>query len=260
MKFHLVMLVALATGAGAADNHALTQVYQNNDFQLTGITVSKSGRLFVNFPRWSDRYRYAVVEAMPDGSSKPFPDEEWNKWDMKPQTAGNHFVCVQSVVVDSTDALWVVDPAAPLMGPVVPSGPKLVKIDLSTNRVTRTIAFGPDVAKQNSYLNDVRFDNARNTAYLTDSGAGGLIVVDLSSGKGRRVLDGHPSTMAQPDVQITINGKAVLRNGKTPQINSDSIALSQDGAFLYYKALTSDTLFRIRTSVLRDASLPPDRV
>jgi hypothetical protein len=29
----------------------LTQVYQNNDFQLTGISVSRTGRLFVNFPR-----------------------------------------------------------------------------------------------------------------------------------------------------------------------------------------------------------------
>src|SRR5581483_10538494 len=98
-----------------------------------------------------------------------------------------------------------------------------------TNRVTRAISFGSDVAKPNTYLNDVRFDNRHNTAYMTDSGAGGLIVVDLSSGKGRRVLDGNASTMAQPGVQIVINGKQVLRNGKTPQINADSIALSPDG-------------------------------
>lgn len=239
---------------------ALTEVYQNKDFQLTGISVSKSGRLFVNFPRWSDRYRYAVIEVMPDGSSHPFPDTEWNQWNLKPATAGAHFVCVQSVVVDSTDALWVLDPAAPLMGAVVAGGAKLVRIDLKTNRVTRTIPFGSDVAKPTSYLNDVRFDNRRNTAYITDSGAGGLVVVDLSSGKSRRVLDGNVSTMAQQGVQIVINGKQVLRNGKTPQINADSIALSPDAEYLYYKPLTSDTLYRIRTGVLRDASLPADRV
>jgi len=266
MKIPVVTFVFALCGslaliaASASDQHALTEVYQNNDFQLTGISVSKAGRLFVNFPRWSDRYRYAVVEAMPDGSSKPFPDAEWNQWNLKPQTAGSHFVCVQSVVVDSRDALWVLDPAAPLMGAVVPGGPKLVRIDLKTNRVTRTIPFGSDVAKPNSYLNDVRFDNKRNTAYITDSGAGGLVVVDLSSGKGRRVLEGHPSTMAQAGVQIVINGKQVLRNGKPPQINADSIALSPDGEYLYYKPLTGDTLYRIKTSVLRDASLPQDRV
>lgn len=30
---------------------SLTEVYQNNDFQLTGISVSKTGRLLINFPR-----------------------------------------------------------------------------------------------------------------------------------------------------------------------------------------------------------------
>src|SRR5579875_3556178 len=115
MTFLAVACAAMLLIAASADsNHALTQVYQNNDFQLTGVSVSKTGRLFVNFPRWSDHYRYAVVEVSPDGSSKPFPDAEWNQWNLKPDTAGNHFVCVQSVVVDSTDALWVLDPAAPL--------------------------------------------------------------------------------------------------------------------------------------------------
>jgi len=256
----LCVAMVFVSESRAGENHALTEVYQNNDFQITGISVSKSGRLFVNFPRWSDRYRYAVVEVMPDGSSKPFPDAEWNQWNMKADTAGAHFVCVQSVVVDSTDALWVLDPAAPLMGVVVPGGPKLVRIDLKTNRVTRTIAFGPEVAKPNSYLNDVRFDNGRNTAYLTDSGMGGLVVVDLSSGRSRRVLDGNASTMAQPGVQIVINGKPVLRNAKPMQVNADSIALSPDGEYLYYKPLTGDTLYRIKTSVLRDGTLPQDRV
>src|SRR5579875_2379179 len=132
-----LLLVSLSVSAACAAS--LTSVYQNNDFQLTGITVSKNGRLFVNFPRWSDRYLYAVVEVMPDGSSRPFPDEEWNQWDLKATTAGDHFICVQSVVVDDTDALWVLDPAAPLVATVLPGGPKLVKIDLKTNRVVRTI-------------------------------------------------------------------------------------------------------------------------
>lgn len=84
----------------------LTEVYKNNDFQITGVTVSKTGRVFVNFPRWSDKYLNAVMEVMPDGSAKPFPDEYWNRWDRKQETAGKQFVCVQSVVVDDTDALW----------------------------------------------------------------------------------------------------------------------------------------------------------
>lgn len=38
-------------------------------------------------------------------------------------------------------------------------------------------------------LNDVRFDLGREVAYLTDSGKGGLVVLDLATKKARRVLD-----------------------------------------------------------------------
>src|SRR5436190_4222841 len=193
-----VTILVLAAIAAVAQAPPLTQAYQDNDYQITGVTISKSGRLFLNYPRWSDRYLSAVVEVTSASSSKPFPDETWNRWDGKPETAGKAFVCVQSVVVDDQDSLWVLDPAAPMMGPVVQGGPKLVRIDLKTNQVTRVIPFGPDIATAKSYLNDIRFDTKRNTAYMTDSGAGGIVVLDLGTGKARRVLDGHPSVTAQP--------------------------------------------------------------
>src|SRR3954464_6121981 len=101
----LFLFTLMSSSAQTNAKHQLTQVYQNNDFQITGISVSKSSRIFVNFPRWSDHYLNAVVEVMKDGSVKPFPDEYWNRWDMKLETAGKQFVCVQSVVVDDQDAL-----------------------------------------------------------------------------------------------------------------------------------------------------------
>jgi len=253
-------LVGIVLAAGLLNAASLTEVYQNNDFQLTGITVSKTGRVFVNFPRWSDRYLYAVVEVMPDGSSKPFPDKEWNQWNLKSDTAGDHFVCVQSVVVDDNDMLWVVDPAAPLLATVVPGGPKLVEIDLKTNKVVRTIPFGADVIKPGTYLNDVRFDTHRHTAYLTDSGPGGIITVDLDSGKAHRALDGHPSVLIEKGVNVVVDGKTLLQFGKPPQFNSDGIALSPDGAYLYYKAITANTLYRIKTDVLRNPNASPETV
>ncbi len=260
LSLAVCLSTALPCNAWQNQKKTLKQVYQNNDFQLTGISVSKTGRLFVNFPRWSDRYLYGVVEVMRDGSTKPFPDQEWNQWDMRPATAGTHFVCVQSVVVDDTDALWILDPAAPALASVVPNGPKLVKVDLKTNQVTRVIPFGPDVAKPDSYLNDVRFDNPRHTAYMTDSGAGGIVILDLASGRAHRALDGNPSVMVEPGVQVVVDGKPLLRYGKPPQFNSDSLALSPDGQCVYYKAVTANTLYRINTDVLRDASAPPARV
>lgn len=240
---------------GGAQTKRLTVVYQNNDFQFTGISVSARGRMFLNFPRWSDKYLNAVVELMKDGSIRPYPDEEWNRWDMKPATAGNHFVCVQSVVADDAGSLWVVDAAAPLLASVVPGGAKVVQIDLGTNRVTRVFSMGADVVKPDSYLNDIRVDTKRNTAYLTDSGEGGIVVLDIRTGKAHRALDGDPAVKAQQGVSIGVNGKPVLdAKGKPPQFNSDGIALSHDGEYLYFQPITSNKLFRIRTELLRGGS------
>ena len=69
-----------------------------------------------------------------------------------------HFVSVQSVVVDPEDRLWVLDTGAPLLKNIVPDGPKLVAIDLKTNKVVKTILLPPESAGTNSYMNDVRFD------------------------------------------------------------------------------------------------------
>jgi hypothetical protein len=74
----------------------------------------------------------------------------------------------------------VVDPAAPGNAFIVPGGPKLVRVDLATDRVAEAIAFDETVASQGSYLNDVRFSPDGSHAYLTDSGTtGALVVVDL---------------------------------------------------------------------------------
>jgi hypothetical protein len=50
------------------------------EHQVTGVTVAPDGRIFVNFPRWTEDTPVSVAELMPDGSTKPYPDEECNPW------------------------------------------------------------------------------------------------------------------------------------------------------------------------------------
>jgi len=249
-QFALAILLANTTTASAAE---LREVASFADKQITGVGVStKSGRIFVNFPYWSNDHSISVAEIV-NGQPKAFPDEEWNR----PGPVGSHFVCVQSVVVDDQDNLWVLDPAAPKMQKIVKGGPKLVKIDLANNHVVQTIPFGEDVAPRKSYLNDVRIETRTNTAFITESAKGAIIVVDLKNGKARRLLDGHPSTQPEKDVKLVVDGKALIDQQKKtpPQIASDGIVLDVKNGYLYYHALTGHTLYRIKTSFLADEML-----
>ncbi len=238
------------------------------DHQVTGVTVSEDGRIFVNFPRWSEDVAVSVAEVMPDGTIKPYPDDAWNSWRnvrMAEVTPQDHFVSVQSVVADGRGSLWVVDPAAPNSEKTVKDGPKLVQIDLKSNAVKRTFAVPQDVAGPASYLNDVRIAPDGRFAYMTDSGTpGGLVVVDLGSGKSWRVLSDDPSTQMEKDVVVMTDGKPLKRpDGRQPMFNADGIALSADGKELYWQALTGKTMYKIGTDLLQQpgqANVTPQKV
>ncbi len=243
------LLASLSLSAAAE----LQEVASFPDQQVTGVGVStRSGRVFVNFPYWSDDHGISVAEIV-DGKPKAFPNEDWNK----PGPAGSHFICVQSVVVDDQDNLWIIDPAAPKTKEIVKGGPKLVKVDLKNNRVVKTIPFGEDIAPAKSYLNDVRVDTESNTAFITDSGLGAIIVVDLQSGKARRLLADSKSTKVEPGTTITVDGKELIdqEKNKPPQFASDGIALDTRSGYLYYHALTGHTFYRIKTADLINEKL-----
>ncbi len=242
---------------------ALTQVAQF-DHQVTGITVTPDGRRFVNFPRWTDDAPVSVAEVTADGAIHPYPDAEWNSWrnaKASQMSVADHFVCVQSVVADGHGHVWVLDPGAPGNEKILPGAPKLVRIDLATNRVSKVVPVGPDVALEGTYLNDIRFSPDGQTGYITDSGTrGAIIVVDLESGKAFRALDGHPSTQIEKDVTVTIDGKKLARpDGRQPAFAADGIALSNDGKTLFYQALTGKTLYSIDTDKLKPEVSEADR-
>jgi sugar lactone lactonase YvrE len=249
LLFALIFCLA-ATFARAADTN-LVPVFQDNLSQFTGVALSKTGRMFVNYPRWQGPHDSDVVEVQSNGIARPFPDKDWNTWD-KNQSGSNKWVCVQAVYVDDKDQLWVVDPAAPGMESVQGNGAKLVRIDLNSNRVVRIYNL-TELAGKDSYLNDVRVDTESNFAYLTESKQGGIVVLNTDTGTARMVLRKEPPVIADPNHKLTIGGAELQRNGKPMKINSDGIALSSDRQWLYFKPLSDTKLYRIRTADLQNA-------
>lgn len=237
---------------------------------LTGVTVSHQGRIFVNFPKWGDEVVFTVAEVR-EGRPVAYPDEAINRTD--PNDLAGTLVSVQSVVVDPADRLWILDTGSPLFQPTQYGGPKLVCVDLTSDRVIKTILFPQDVALPTTYLNDVRFDLRRGTegmAFITDSsdqGANGIVVVDLASGESWRKLHDHPSTKAEAlsSFRPIIEGRPLLErqpDGKTTPIKmgSDGIAISADGSRLYYCPLASRRLYSVAIDALVDRSIDESAV
>lgn len=223
------------------------------DRQITGIAVAPDGRIFVNLPRWTVDVPISVAQVV-DGRLRPYPDARWNAWRNRvPLSPRDHFVCVQSVVVDPPGRhLWVLDPGSPAMEGPLKNAPKLVAIDLATNLVDRTVPFERSVAPAGSYLNDVRFTPDMHYAFMSDSGlVGAIVVTDLRSGRSRRLLAGDPSTQFDPNVTLSVDGKPLRRpDGRTIRSGSDGIAVSPDGATFYWQALDGNTLYSIPTATL----------
>lgn len=234
----------------------------------TGVTVAPNGRIFLNYPQWGDKPPFAVGE-LKDGKVTAFPDQVIN--DAATGGPADHFISVQSVVADGANRLWVLDTAAPGFAEPVTGGAKLVAIDLATNKVVKTLVLGPDVVLPTTYVNDVRFDLRQGeggVAYITDSsikGPGGLIVVDLASGKALRRLSAHPTTMPDPSFNPVIEGQTLMNRpagGKpTPWlVATDGIAISPDGATLYYCALSSRHFYSVPTALLRDPAVTDEQI
>ena len=245
---------------------ALEPVAYFNGAMPTGITVSHQGRIFVNFPKWGDEVPFTVAEIR-NGEPVAYPDQAMNQ--THPDEPAAALVSVQSVVVDPADRLWILDTGSPLFQPTEYGGPKLVCVDLMTDKAVKKILFPQDVALPTTYLNDVRFDLRRGSegmAFITDSaqkGPNGIIVLDIASGESWRRLHDHPSTKAEQlhTFLPIVEGRPFLEyqpNGSVKQgagMGSDGIAISANGMRLYYCPLGSRKLYSVDTDALADRSL-----
>ena len=277
MKRLLLIGFLAATAAAPADEIRLPSEKPVGKLELvatfdgpmpTGVTVSQKGRIFVNYPRWGDPVTFTVAE-LKDGKAVAYPDAAFATFDK--ERPKDTLVSVQSVIVDPADRLWILDTGSIEFGPVIPGGAKLVGVDLTSNKVFKSIAFPPEVALKTTYLNDIRFDLRKGkagVAYITDSsGAGpnGIIVVDLDSGASKRRLHDHPSTKAVKNFLPLVEGRALLeRKPNEPpghlSIGSDGIAIGNDGKHLYYCPLASRHLYRVSTGALLDEKATDEEV
>ncbi|THY92913.1 hypothetical protein D6C95_05993 [Aureobasidium pullulans] len=129
---------------------------------------------------------------------------------------------------------------------------KLVGVNLSNDTVDK-IYHLDNIIASDSGIDDVRFNAAADVAYLSDT-AGALVVLNMTSGTGVRVLVDDPSAVAW--FPMMYNGTLVpgyQGADSTLAVGLDQIEVSPDGTWLYYQPCNGG-LYKIETSLV-DASL-----
>lgn len=250
MRVKILMLsILLSTGAMAQNNPRLIDVHQSN-MVWNGVTTSDDGRLFVGFPRIEGEPGIRVGEIKKNGAIIPYPDDSWNNWKTG-DPVGQKIVRPNSLRIGPDGNLWIVDTGAPRMGDnALPEAAKLIVVNLKNNKVIRTISLA-GVMKEKSFIDDLRIYD--NTIYLTDAAEPALIVMNKSTGKGRRVLENDSSTTDY--ISLRAEGKIMqTADGQEVRIHADQLEVSPDGKYLYFQPV-SGPLSRIERKYLNDTEL-----
>lgn len=230
-------------------------VAQFPDHWPSGIAPARDGRIFLSFPRVDPTPAPATLAELIDGVAVPFPDELVNALD--PSDTPHRFVSVHGIALGPGNRLLALDTGTTLLEGGTAGGAKLFVIDLEDNAIVRAIGFAHDVCLAGSYFNDLVIDYDRGKAgcaFISDSGANGIVVVDLDSGQSWRRLSGDPSVRAAttPGFELaTTDGLAHVTAGV------DGIALSPDARTLWWTPLGSYDLFSIGTDALVDERIEP---
>jgi sugar lactone lactonase YvrE len=226
----------------------------------SGIVVMPDGRIFVGFPRHAQNHKDATLAELVDGKRVPFPSAAMSMPSNLP--LAQRLISVHGMTSDSRGDLWVIDDGKRAGIDGIPDGAaKVVGFDPKTRQVIASAVLHAPALRQDSHMNDLRVDlthGAKGTAYVTDSSFGtspALVVVDLASGRQRRVLAGHVSTEPVQGFLAILDGKPMRYDAQHPTFpigGADAITLSADSKTLYYAPLTSRRLYSIPTALLSD--------
>lgn len=228
--------------------------------------LTPDGRLIVSlhpFP-YGEPSPYHVVEVMEDGSTRPFPNEEWST---APDDNGIGLSAVIGVQSDRRGVVWIID---------VGSGelpPKLVAWDTRRNELHRIITIPPHARVPNSFPQDLAIDEVRGAIFLADVGRGDLfgtsapaiVAVEIDTGYVWRALEGHQSLQPEEGVSLEIEGHSIRAQTpegglEEPKIGLDPIVIDPANEWVYYGSIHGTSVYRVRAADLLDRGLPKEEL
>jgi sugar lactone lactonase YvrE len=216
------------------------------------VTVTDTGRTIISMHQFYQP-KYTVVEYK-DNALLPFPNKELADSDSVSDLKLDSVLGIRS---DANGIVWMLDNG-------MRSGvtPKLVGWDIRSNKLHQVIHLPTPIAPKDAFVNDFAVDSKHNHIFISDPAGGtnaGLIVVNLSTGTARRVLEGHHSVIPEPvdlvidNVPIQVKDKA----GKLvrPHIGVNPITEDLNNEWVYFGPMHGLSLYRIKADDLVDENL-----
>ncbi|CAH0564438.1 unnamed protein product [Brassicogethes aeneus] len=229
--------------------------YKPENTLFTGIEVTPD-RIFLAMPR----LRLGVPATLATISRRGVvgePLQAYPNWDFHPAGQGNNNSCsgltsVYRMRMDSCNRLWVLDSGVMTsiddFTRICP--PKIVIFDLNTDLPVQTIQLPDNVLRPASLLTNIVIDESirgacdNSYAYITDTAAPGLIVLDTLQGNTWRFI--HSSMFPDPDYSdYTVAGETfTLMDGIVGMAHSPRLGQ------LFYQPLATLKIFSVPTSEL----------
>ena len=198
--------------------------------------------------------QFSVMKQSRKGKWTPFPNAKMNT----PGSGANVILdSVLGLACDSKGIVWMLD-----NGRRTDKPPKLVAWDSKRNVLKRIIPITG--CRQTSFLKNLVLDPVAPFIYISDPADGvnsAIVVVDLSTGLTRRVLEGHRSVQMENNIVIELDGRRIevrRPDGQiaTPLTGVSPIAIDRKGKWLYFGPRNGSTLYKIQTSFLQRTDLP----
>lgn len=230
------------------------EVFATVDGAVGNIAFTHSGDAVYSYhPFFEPTIRVAKYNATTK-KSEPFPNLEWNT----PRPTDDHYFSnVLGIRNDENGIIWVLD-----MGHRNPITPKVVGWNTHKNQLERIYYLPQPTATKFTQPNDMLIDTKNQVIIIADEGiandgdgsTASLLVVDMKTGRTRRVLEGTHSTLPE-NVPIVVDGKELKTNGKRLLIGCDAITADKNFEWLYYAPLNGNKMYRLKISDLLNENL-----
>lgn len=232
------------TSAPLLPNEAL-EVVANLPYPPGNVAVSSNNRLFFSYH--------------PEGKPPSHVMEWVNNTAVEfPQSIPNELALqsVLSIRIDQQNRLWILDYANHGLGQ-----PRLIAIDLNSEKVVHHYDFSSSEAGIGSNLNDFQVSSDGNTIYIADASffakKPAILIYNITNQTVKRVLERHDSVNPDHYIPVVEGTKMLIAGVIAVRPGVDSIALSRDGDWLYYAPITDNFMYRIATRHLNNPALSP---